>query len=114
MDVILKFSEIILPSLVGGGLALIGVLVTNSSNKDKIINDVDKKNTDMINQFKEENVKAINEVKTEMKVHQTKTDTVIEELTREVREHNNFARRMPVLEKGMEDLEEKVNYFHKV
>lgn len=29
---------------------------------------------------------------------QAVTDTKIDELTREVREHNNFARRMPVLE----------------
>ena len=29
---------------------------------------------------------------------QAVTDTKIEELTREVREHNNFARRMPVVE----------------
>ena len=29
---------------------------------------------------------------------QAVTDTKIEELTREVREHNNFARRVPVLE----------------
>ena len=29
------------------------------------------------------------------------TDTKIEELTREVREHNNFARRVPILEEQM-------------
>ena len=29
---------------------------------------------------------------------QAVTETKLEELTREVREHNNFARRMPVLE----------------
>ena len=29
---------------------------------------------------------------------QAVTDTKLEELTREVREHNNFARRVPVLE----------------
>ena len=29
------------------------------------------------------------------------TETKIEELTREVREHNNFARRVPVLEEQM-------------
>lgn len=29
---------------------------------------------------------------------QAVTDTKIEELTREVREHNNFAKRMPVVE----------------
>lgn len=44
---------------------------------------------------------------------QAVTETKIEELTREVREHNNFARRMPVVEEQIkvinhriEDLEE--------
>ena len=44
---------------------------------------------------------------------QAVTDTKLEELTREVREHNNFARRMPVVEEQIkvinhriEDLEE--------
>ena len=44
---------------------------------------------------------------------QAVTDTKLEELTREVREHNNFARRVPVLEEQMkvanhriEDLED--------
>ena len=32
---------------------------------------------------------------------QTVTDTKPEELTREVREHNNFARRVPILEEQM-------------
>lgn len=47
---------------------------------------------------------------------QAVTDTKLEELTREVREHNNFAKRMPVVEEQIkvinhriEDLEE----FHK-
>ena len=30
--------------------------------------------------------------------HQAVSDTKMEELTREVREHNNFARRVPVVE----------------
>lgn len=33
-----------------------------------------------------------------LEVRQAVTDTKIEELTREVREHNNFARRVPVVE----------------
>lgn len=44
---------------------------------------------------------------------QAVTDTKLEELTREVREHNNFAKRMPVVEEQIkvinhriEDLEE--------
>ena len=52
----------------------------------------------------------------EFRIAQAKTDVKIEELTREVREHNNFARRMPVVEEQIKvanhriaDLEEKVN-----
>lgn len=47
---------------------------------------------------------------------QAVTDTRLDELTREVREHNNFARRVPVLEEQIkvanhriEDLERKVD-----
>ena len=36
------------------------------------------------------------------------TQTKIEELTREVREHNNFARRLPVVEQHIEDIERRV------
>ena len=49
-----------------------------------------------------------------LKVQQAVMDTKIEELTREVRTHNNFAQRVPVLEEQMkvanhriEDLEKK-------
>ena len=48
---------------------------------------------------------------------QAVTDTKLEELTREVREHNNFAHRVPVLEEKMkvadhriEDLEKKLDH----
>ena len=39
---------------------------------------------------------------------QAVTNTKIDELTREVREHNNFAKRVPVLEKQVESLEKRV------
>ena len=39
-----------------------------------------------------------NKVTSEIEKHQAVTDTKVDELTREVREHNNFARRMPVVE----------------
>lgn len=39
---------------------------------------------------------------------QAVTETKIEELTREVREHNNFARRVPLLEKDVEHIKEKL------
>lgn len=42
--------------------------------------------------------KQASEIDHKMEIRQAVTDTKIEELTREVREHNNFARRMPVVE----------------
>lgn len=38
------------------------------------------------------------EIDHKLETHQAVTDAKLEDLTREVREHNNFARRMPVLE----------------
>jgi len=59
-------------SVIVGGLALFGVIVTNN-----------KANRDM--QHKQDTAQAV-------------TDTKIEELTREVRLHNNFAEKIPVIE----------------
>ena len=49
-----------------------------------------------------------------IEVHQAVTDTEIKELTREVREHNGFAQRVPILEERvkvinhrLDDLEKK-------
>lgn len=42
--------------------------------------------------------KTGNEMSKQLEIQQAVTDTKIDELTREVREHNNFARRMPVVE----------------
>ena len=39
---------------------------------------------------------------------QAVTDTKLEELTREVREHNNFARRMPVVEEKIHGIERRL------
>lgn len=65
-------AEAILTALITGGLSLTGVVVTCLATA--------KKN---------ENA---------MKISQAVTDTKLDELTREVREHNGFARRMPVVE----------------
>ena len=55
-----------------------------------------------------------NDVPKKMEIAQAVTDTKLTELTREVRAHNNFAQRMPVLEEQIkvanhriEDLENK-------
>ena len=44
---------------------------------------------------------------------QAVTDTKIEELTREVREHNNFARRVPVIEEQIEMINHRIEYLER-
>ena len=57
---------------------------------------------------------AGNEVQKKLEIAQAVTDTKIDELTREVRKHNNFAERVPVIEEKIKvannriaDLEKK-------
>ena len=40
---------------------------------------------------------------------QAVSETKIEELTREVREHNNFARRMPVVEEQIKEINHRIS-----
>ena len=84
-------TEAIIVALITGGLSLLGVLITSSKTTRDVAAKLDKQ--------------------------QAVTDTKLDELTREVREHNNFAKRVPVLEKlvevanhRFETLENK-NYF---
>lgn len=44
------------------------------------------------------NIGSNRKIEHSLETSQAVTDCKIEELTREVREHNNFARRMPVIE----------------
>ena len=67
--------ENIIVAIITGGLALVGVIITTLSGNRKMQSQLEKA--------------------------QAVTDTKIVELTREVREHNNFARRVPVLEEQM-------------
>ena len=85
-------TEGIIVALITGLFSFGASLIANSSSNKKLVND-----------FKLEVVKT-----------QAVTDTKLEELTREVREHNNFAKRMPAVEEGIRNLKEKVNYFHKI
>ncbi|MBR2582889.1 MAG: hypothetical protein IKD61_05790 [Oscillospiraceae bacterium] len=55
-----------------------------------------------------------NDVQKKMEIAQAVTDTKLDELTREVRKHNNFAERIPVIEEQIkvanhriQDLEKK-------
>ena len=65
-------SEAVITALITGGLSLVGVVLSNLFT------------------FRQTGVK--------LERNQAVTDTKLDELTREVREHNNFARRVPVLE----------------
>lgn len=70
-------------SLLVAGLSLFGVIYSSGKTADKV---------------------AL-QVQNELKTHQAVTDEKIKELTREVREHNNFAQKIPLLEVRIERLE---------
>ncbi len=78
--------ESILTACITGGLALIGVIVTNITGSRR--------------------------VEQSLKTAQAVTDTKLEELTREVRSHNHFAQRIPVLETRVQLLTERMNQMH--
>ena len=80
-------SETIITALITGGLALLGVIFTSMQSNKKIESQLDKK--------------------------QAVTDTKIEELTREVREHNNFAKRMPVVEEQIKVINHRIDDLEK-
>lgn len=84
--------ESIIVALITGGLSLLGVVITTRSNGRKVEQRVEQ----------------------QLQIAQAVTDTKLDELTREVRYHNNFAQRVPVLEEKMkvanhriDDLERK-------
>lgn len=79
--------EGIIAAVISGGLALVGVIITNLTSSNKI--------------------------RQEIKTQQAVTDCKLEELTREVRAHNNFAQRMPVVENEVAWIKEKMEYFHR-
>lgn len=54
------------------------------------------------------NTKANREIEHKLETAQAVTETRIDELTREVREHNNFARRVPVVEEQIKVINHRV------
>ena len=80
----------IIVALITGGMSLLGVIVSNRQQAK----DIDHK----------------------LETQQAVTNTKLDELTREVREHNNFAKRVPVLEEQMKVANHRINDlegFHK-
>jgi hypothetical protein len=76
-------TEAVIAAVVTGVLSLIGTIVTVLA--------------------------ANNKTNETLKISQAVTDTKIEELTREVREHNNFARRMPVVEEQIKTINKRLD-----
>ena len=74
--------ESILAATITGALSLLGVVITNISGNRKMQSSLDKA--------------------------QAVTDTKLDELTREVREHNNFARRVPVVEEQIKVINHRI------
>ena len=77
-------------SIVVGVLALVGVIITNN--------------------------RANNKMQSEMRTNQAVTKEQITELTREVRMHNDFAQRIPVLEEKVKVINRRISdleAFHK-
>lgn len=83
--------ENIIVALITSGLSLIGVIITCLVTNRKTRADITQK----------------------LEVSQAVTDTKIEELTREVREHNNFAKRMPVVENEIKHIEDDIHQLQK-
>ena len=75
--------ENILPSIITGVLALVGVIITNISSNKTIEN--------------------------KLSIAQAVTDTKLDNLTEEVKKHNNFASRMPVVEEQIKVINHRID-----
>lgn len=75
--------DTIIAAAITGLISLTGVIITNIASNKKIEN--------------------------QLHTAQAVTDVKIDELTREVREHNNFAKRMPVVEQQIIDLTRRID-----
>lgn len=78
-------------------IGLFGSLIVASFSLIGVIYSVNKSN-DNLNQ----------QIQSEMKLRQAVTDEKITELTREVREHNNFAKRVPVVEEQIKVIKNRL------
>lgn len=80
--VMINMLEAVIVAIITGVFSLTGILISSKATQNKIM--------------------------AELKTHQAVTDTKLEALTREVREHNNFARRVPVVEEQIKVLNHRV------
>ena len=80
-------------SIITSLMTLIGVVISNNKSKSDVQKKLEKENAD---------------VQKKLEIGQAVTNTKIEELTREVREHNGFARRMPVVEEQIKVVNHRI------
>lgn len=84
-------SEAVIVALIAGGLSLVGTIITVLvSNRQT--------SKDLSNKLEQDSKLSDAKLDAKLEKHQAVTETKLEELTREVRKHNNFAERVPVLE----------------
>ena len=90
-------TEAIIVALITGGLSLVGVVVSTRASGRKTEASI-RMSQAVTNTKLEESIRA----------SQAVTDTKLEELTREVREHNGFAKRMPVVEEQIKVINHRI------
>jgi cell division protein FtsL len=89
----MNFLVTVLSTLGVAIVSLIGTIITANTNGAKMQRELEKSN---------------NKIQAELDKHNAVQDTKLDELTREVREHNNFAIRVPVIEQRVTALEKEV------
>lgn len=89
-------SDAIIVALVTGACAVISQLIISRASTKDLVTKIERQS-------------EITDIQLDAKLekHMAVVNTEIAELTREVREHNNFAKRMPVLEEKIAQLEKK-------
>ena len=83
--------EAVVTAIITGGLSLIGVIISNVVSNRRVASDVEN----------------------QLKVAQATTKIQLENLTEEVRKHNNFASRIPGIETKIESLNHRVEKLEK-
>lgn len=90
-------SDAIIVALITGGCAIVAqLLISRQSSKD------------LYAKLDKQSELADKELSAKVEKLQAVTDTKIEELTREVREHNNFAKRIPAIEVQIEEINRRL------
>lgn len=89
-------SDTIIVAIITGVCAVIGQLIISKQSAKDLYAKLDKQS-------------EISDMKLDAKLerYQAVTDTKIDELTREVRKHNNFAEKIPVLDERIKAIEHK-------